>query len=198
MKHLTLLVLLSTLAVAACVPPATGVPPGIDVAPGTGAAPDQGESALRAFVDSVMQLIVDDKLVAAYTAMAQHSTLPVATFEAGARTTTHQRDPDFRARFGRSLGYAEVGYYAAGPMRRLVYVERTEKLPLVWEFVFYQSPKGWVLTGYNWGADAALVFDGVAPARRPQGIRSAPTSAAPDSSGVRIWSRSYAGSAQVR
>lgn len=128
-----------------------------------GNAPEQAEVELRTFCSRVMQSVASGDLPAAYELLANASVLPEETFRAAARNTSQKRDKAFRAHYGRTVGYQFLSYEVAGSLRRLVYLERTERVPLVWRFVFYRAPQGWVLLSYGWDDKLLSVFKGHQP-----------------------------------
>jgi hypothetical protein len=42
---------------------------------------------------------------------------------------------------------------------RLLYMEKTEKHALPWAFIFYKTPKGWMLSSFGWNDKMPQFFD---------------------------------------
>lgn len=126
-----------------------------------GSQADRSDQDLRDFGDRIMQAVANGDLQTAYGTMAMYSVLSSESVSMGARASIEQRDEDFIARYGRTTGYEFVGQQkASDSLRRMLYLEKTERHPLVWQFVFYRTDTGWVLAGFGWNDDIAAVFRG--------------------------------------
>jgi len=62
-------------------------------------------------------------------------------------------------RFGPANGYEFVREELAGKsVIRYTFVVKHEKAPMRWLFVFYQAPKGWVVTGVKFDGNTSALF----------------------------------------
>lgn len=123
--------------------------------------PVEGEDDLTAFADRVMEAVTAGDLAEAYGLMARHSVLPREEVVAAGAASVEQRGEAFLARYGRTTGYERVVRQQAGEnLLRYIYLEQTERHPLVWVFDFYRSPGGWVLISFGWHDNVAVALDG--------------------------------------
>jgi hypothetical protein len=62
-------------------------------------------------------------------------------------------------RFGPANGYEFVREELAGKsVIRYTFLVKHEKAPMRWLFVFYQAPKGWVVTDFKFDGNASAFF----------------------------------------
>ena len=119
----------------------------------------KSESNLQPFADLVMQAVSKGDLPSAYAAIKRYSTLPANEIDAGAQQSINQRNAQFVARYGRTLGHELMGAKKLGSsLVRLSYIEKAEKHPLVWHFNFYRTSDGWVLDSFGWDDQIAPLF----------------------------------------
>jgi hypothetical protein len=64
--------------------------------------------------------------------------------------------------YGKPLGIERVLDQEISPsLRRLVYIQKYQSLPMAWEFYFYRAGKFWVVTEFNSKDRASLIVGGI-------------------------------------
>lgn len=119
----------------------------------------KGEAEVQAFMTRVMGTIGRGELDAAYAALAYYTVLPQDEIEAGLQASKAQRNEQFLARYGKSVGHDFISKKKLGKsMMRFVYIEKTERQALPWVFHFYLTDRGWVLSEFGWDGQAAALY----------------------------------------
>lgn len=117
------------------------------------------EAALRAFGDKVMQQVAKGEHAKALDMLRPYSLQPADEFKATAEASQASR-AQHALRYGKPIGYAFVSQRkVADSVLRLLYMEKTEKHALPWAFIFYKTPKGWMLSSFGWNDRLPQFFD---------------------------------------
>ena len=67
--------------------------------------------------------------------------------------------PLMTGRFGKNIGYElirndEVG----GSLKQVIYIQKFERLAMVWRFIYYKNDKGWVLNTFKFFDDITAIL----------------------------------------
>lgn len=117
------------------------------------------EAALRAFGDKVMQQVAKGDHAKALELLKPYSLQPAEEFKTTAEASQTSR-AQHAQRYGKPVGYAFVNQKkVADSVLRLLYMEKTEKHALPWAFIFYKTPKGWMLSSFGWNDRLPQFFD---------------------------------------
>lgn len=117
------------------------------------------EVALRAFGDKVMQQVAKGEHAKALDMLKPYSLQPADEFKSTAEASQASR-AQHALRYGKPVGYAFVSQKkVADSVLRLLYMEKTEKHALPWAFIFYKTPKGWMLSSFGWNDRLPQFFD---------------------------------------
>src|SRR5580698_7022236 len=101
-------------------------------------APLMSENDTRQLADSIMALVVEDKVDDAFAKLKPHWPIPSGEIDSIALKTIAMRDTA-GGRFGKSLGYAFVREdKVADFIIRYTYAEKRENHALHWVFYFYR------------------------------------------------------------
>ncbi|MDX2217473.1 MAG: hypothetical protein SF172_00420 [Burkholderiales bacterium] len=117
------------------------------------------EAALRAFSDKVMQQVAKGEHAKALELLKPYSLQPAEEFKSTADASQASR-AQHAQRYGKPVGYAFVSQRkVADSVLRLLYMEKTERHALPWAFIFYKTPKGWMLSSFGWNDRLPQFFD---------------------------------------
>lgn len=117
------------------------------------------EAALRAFGDKVMQQVAKGDHAKALELLKPYSLQPAEDFKTTAEASQASR-AQHAQRYGKPVGFAFVSQRkVADSVLRLLYMEKTEKHALPWAFIFYKTPKGWMLSSFGWNDRLPQFFD---------------------------------------
>lgn len=117
------------------------------------------EAALRAFGDKVMTLVAKGEHAKALDLMKPYTLQPPDEFKSTAEASQASR-AQHATRYGKPVGFAFVSQRKVGDaVLRLLYMEKTEKHALPWAFIFYKTPKGWMLSSFGWNDRLPQFFD---------------------------------------
>lgn len=117
------------------------------------------EAALRAFGDKVMQQVAKGEHAKALELLKPYSLQPAEEFKSTADASQASR-AQHAQRYGKPVGYAFVSQRkVADSVLRLLYMEKTERHALPWAFIFYKTPKGWMLSSFGWNDRLPQFFD---------------------------------------
>lgn len=107
----------------------------------------RSEAEMRAFTDQVMELAAAGNLKAALDLVSEaYMVVPRAELEAMTGQALLQA-PMVEGRFGKSLGHEFVKEEKAG--KSIVrYVQKFEKHPVGWRFVFYKPADHWLVNSF--------------------------------------------------
>lgn len=107
----------------------------------------RSEAEMRAFTDQVMELAAAGNLKAALDLVSEaYTVVPRAGLEAMTGQALLQA-PMVEGRFGKSLGHEFVKEEKAG--KSIVpYVQKFEKHPVGWRFVFYKPADHWLVNSF--------------------------------------------------
>ena len=117
------------------------------------------EAALREVGDRVMAQVARGEHVKAHDMLKPYTLQAADDFKTTIDASQASR-AQHNARYGKSVGYAFVGQRkVADSVLRLVYMEKTEKHALPWAFIFYKTPKGWMLSSFGWNDRLPQFFE---------------------------------------
>jgi hypothetical protein len=118
----------------------------------------QTKQDTRALAESVMKLVVADKIDAAFGLLQPHWRLPANEIDTVVTKTVAMRNT-VSDRFGPTVGYSFVREESVGDfLVRYTYVERRTNIPLRWVFVFYQVEGKWWVNGATWDDSVSTLF----------------------------------------
>lgn len=116
------------------------------------------ENDLRPLVDSIMKNVGANDIPAAFKIMQPFVVISDAEFQSAVLKSKTQRE-QYGARYGSAVGYECIEQTKVGAsLVRIVCIEKTDKHVMPWIFVFYKSPKGWVLNSFSWNDQIQYVF----------------------------------------
>ena len=111
----------------------------------------------RNLTESVMKLVVADKIDDAFALLKPYWQLPASELDTVVMKTIAMRNT-VADRFGRPTAYALVREEPVGDfLVRYIYVEKRERHPLYWMFVLYRPADQWTVDGASWN-DNVLAF----------------------------------------
>ncbi len=117
------------------------------------------EAALREFGDRVMAQVARGEHAKAHEMLKPYTLQSPEDFKSTVEASQTSR-AQHSARYGKSVSYAFVGQRkVAESVLRLVYMEKTEKHALPWAFIFYKTPKGWMLSSFGWNDRLPQFFE---------------------------------------
>jgi len=117
------------------------------------------EAALRALGDRVMAQVARGEHAKALDMLKPYALPPPDEFLETLKASQVSRG-QHNARYGKSVGYAFVSQRKiADAVVRFVYMEKTERHALPWAFIFYKTPKGWMLSSFGWNDKMPQFFD---------------------------------------
>lgn len=115
---------------------------------GVSAAELKDADAAVKLAEQVMQKVSAGEIRAGRDLIKPYTIVPESELETWA-TKVEQMQPMAQARYGQPLGYELLRNDTIGTsLVRLVYLQRNEKHPLVWTFVFYRNDKGWTVNSF--------------------------------------------------
>lgn len=118
----------------------------------------KSEAEARQLADRIMAQAAKGNLSEAFNLMRPYVIIPEAELQSAALQSKAQRD-QFSNRYGKSIGYEFITEKRAGTsLLQLIYIEKTAKHALPWNFYFYKSPSGWVLNSFFWNDQLPSVF----------------------------------------
>jgi hypothetical protein len=128
------------------------------MSPSTLADTLKNEEEVRQLVDKVMTVAGQGQTDNAYGTLTAYALMDINLLERqriNSRTTRMQLEPIV----GQSVGYEFIRSEKVGDsLLKLVYIEKTEKQAVPWQFIFYKTPAGWALSSLNNQADLNVLF----------------------------------------
>jgi hypothetical protein len=123
-----------------------------------GTLPDLG--AAKNLVNQVMKQASSGDLRGGFETAKKYTSAPDAEFEAMLGQAELQM-PVMVSRFGKSYGYEVLRTDTVGEsLVRVLALQKFEKHPTVWSFVFYRGQNGWLLDSIKYGDDPSIAFGG--------------------------------------
>jgi hypothetical protein len=120
--------------------------------------PVQTRPEARALAESVMKLVVADKISEAFGLLEPHWRLPENEIATVVQKTVAMRNT-VADRFGPSVGYSFIKEESVGDLLvRYTFVEKRANTPLRWAFVFYQIDGKWWVNSANWDDNVSALF----------------------------------------
>src|ERR1700730_11053239 len=121
-------------------------------------SPLQSKPDVRALAESVMKLVAANKIDDAFGKLKPYWPLPPNEVDTLILKTISMRNT-VGDRFGPTTGYAFVREDAVGDfLVRYTYVEKRQKHPLRWTFIFYRAANNWTVDGASWDDNVSLLF----------------------------------------
>jgi len=122
------------------------------------APPLNSKTDARALTETVMQLVVADKISDAMDKLKAYWRLPPNEIDTLVLKTISLRNT-IADRYGRTLSYAFVREEDVGDyLVRYTYVERRENHPLRWTFIFYRATDRWWMDSASWDDKVSELF----------------------------------------
>lgn len=128
------------------------------------AASSSGDGALkspqdaRALAESVMGLVVADKINAAFERLKPHWPIPGPEIDSVALHSITERHTAAN-RFGPTVGWVLVREDKVSDfLIRYTYVEKREHQALRWIFYFYKARDSWTVSSVNWDDNIEGLF----------------------------------------
>ncbi len=119
----------------------------------------KAEADLLPFTEGFMKQVAAGDLKGAYASAKPYSTLATEDLDKALQQAQSARTVEFVQRYGRTRGHEFVSKRKVGiSLARIVFLEKTDKHPIMWSFFFYQSPTGWVLDSFTWDNQVAAAF----------------------------------------
>lgn len=119
----------------------------------------KSDSEVRALADKVMAQAGAGRTDDAYGLLSPYALVDIRAFET-ARTNARSARSAIEALVGNSVGYEFIRSEKVGQsLMKLTYIEKTERQPIPWMFIFYHTPGGWALSSFSNGADVDALFD---------------------------------------
>ena len=117
---------------------------------------------LRTFTDGFMSLLVAGKNDEAFQRARAIAVVTPAEVDALLAQLKSQL-PSITSRVGKPIGFEHVRDQTAGAsLVRSQYISKHERAPLRWNFVFYNTPAGWVLLEFRFDGNIGSLFPGEA------------------------------------
>jgi|HubBroStandDraft_5_1064220.scaffolds.fasta_scaffold09421_5 hypothetical protein len=118
----------------------------------------QSKPDVRALTEAVMKLVAENKIDDAFAKLKPYWPLPANEIDTLILKTISMRNT-VGDRFGSTTGYAFVREDAVGDfLVRYTYVEKREKHPLRWTFIFYRAATTWTIDAASWDDNVVLLF----------------------------------------
>jgi hypothetical protein len=118
----------------------------------------QSKPELRALTESVMKLVAENKIDDAFGKLKPYWPLPPNEVDTLILKTISMRNT-VGDRFGSTTGYVFVREDVVGDfLVRYTYVEKRQKHPLRWTFIFYRAANGWTVDAAAWDDNVSLLF----------------------------------------
>ncbi len=112
----------------------------------------------RALAESVMGLLVADKISAAFERLKPHWPIPGPEIDSVALNLITERRTAAN-RFGPTVGWVLVREDKVSDfLIRYTYVEKREHQALRWIFYFYKAHDSWTVSGVNWDDNIESLF----------------------------------------
>ena len=119
----------------------------------------KAEADLLPFADGFMKQVASGDLKGAYASAKPYSTLSAEELDKALQQAQSARNAEFVQRYGRTRTHEFVSKRKVGiSLARIVFLEKTDKHPIMWNFYFYQSPTGWVLDSFTWDNQVPATF----------------------------------------
>lgn len=107
----------------------------------------------------LMITIARNRLDEAWQIMKQHSTIPPGSIDAFAEGYRQRLDRNIR-HYGAFAGVELIESRQLGQsLLKLTYYVKYEVTGVGWFLIFYKSPRGWVLSEFNYDINSETVFD---------------------------------------
>lgn len=118
----------------------------------------KSETEIRQLTDKIMAQAGKGDIDGAYSTLAPYASADVRTLDT-ARIGARNARVQLEQYVGPSIGQEFIRSERVGDsLLKLVYIEKTAKQALPWQFIFYKSSAGWVLSAFRSGDDINSLF----------------------------------------
>ncbi len=109
----------------------------------------QSQNEIKPLLEKVMAKIAKGNIAEAIMMVKPYMTLPGEQAEAMILQSKSSRKQSSEI-IGKTFGYEYLGKKkVASSLIRFVYLEKSEKAPIIWTFIFYKNHKGWVMPSFR-------------------------------------------------
>lgn len=114
--------------------------------------------------ETVIQKVISGDLDGAIAVVKPHVNIPADEYDVVTKKLAESYK-SLPSSFGKSTGYALVDTKTiAGTLLHVSFIEKREKRPLRWEFLFYKPATDWRLIGFTFNANVGQLFNAQAVA----------------------------------
>ena len=114
--------------------------------------------AAKHLAEQVMSQVATGDLRGGLEIAKPYTIVPAAEFESMVGQAELQM-PLMLSRFGKSKGYEVIRTDAVGEsLIQVLALQRFEKHPTVWRFIFYRGDNGWLLDSFKFSDDPSIAF----------------------------------------
>ncbi len=116
------------------------------------------EEEARALAESVMAELAAGRVIKGLERLRPYNVYPKEEFDAMLAKTEEQL-PAMQKRFGPSIGWDFVIVEKVGDsLRQFVFLQKFERLVMVWRFIFYRPRDQWMLNTFYYDDRVQLLF----------------------------------------